>query len=189
MRRSTLLWLVLTAATGTALFHTSQKVHDEREKLATLNANIAKEEESLRVLNAEWSYLNQPDRLEKLSRTYLGMAPMKGSQFIKVEDIPVRPATPSVSVPAAAAVAAATAPKKLAEKKPEAKMIAAKKTAGEKPVKPALAAAPPKPVIKIRKPETAAAAPKPAKKPAAPATVINVRSFSDIMTSLKTGVE
>jgi hypothetical protein len=98
MRKTTLLWLVLSAFCGTVLFHTSQKVHDEREKIAALDANIAKEEESLRVLNAEWSYLNQPARLEKLAKTYLNMAPLKGSQFIKVEDIPLRGAVVAEAV-------------------------------------------------------------------------------------------
>ena len=90
MRKTTLLWLILAAICGTALFHTSQKVHDEREKLAVLDVSIGKEQESLRVLNAEWSYLNQPARLEKLAKAYLQLAPLKGRQFMKVEDIPMR---------------------------------------------------------------------------------------------------
>ncbi len=94
MRKSTFLWLVLAAFCGTALFHTSQKVHDERNRLAALNTSIAHEKESIRVLNAEWSYLNNPQRLETLAKTYLHMEPLTGTQFIKVEDIPLRSAAP-----------------------------------------------------------------------------------------------
>jgi hypothetical protein len=91
VRKITLLWLALTAFCAVALFHTSQKVHDERVKLAALDESIGKEQESLRLLSAEWSYLNQPARLEKLAKTYLGpLAPLKGSQFVKAEDIPLR---------------------------------------------------------------------------------------------------
>ena len=90
MRKTTLLSLLLAVFCGTGIFHTSQKVHDEREKIATIEAAIGKEEESLRVLNAEWSYLNQPTRLEKLAKTYLRLAPLKGGQFVKVENIPLR---------------------------------------------------------------------------------------------------
>lgn len=92
MRKSTLLWLVLAAFCGIALFYTSQRDHDGREKLAALNQEAAREEESIRVLQAEWSYLNQPGRLEKLAKQYLGLAPMKGAQFIRPEDIAPRPA-------------------------------------------------------------------------------------------------
>jgi len=90
MRKTTLLWLILALFCGTGIFHTSQRVHDEREKIAALEASVGKENESLRVLNAEWSYLNQPARLEKLAKTYLHLAPLKGNQFVKVEDIAPR---------------------------------------------------------------------------------------------------
>lgn len=90
MRKSVLLWLALAAFCGVALFHTGQKVHDAREKLSRLEQATAKEEESIRVLQAEWGYLNQPGRLEKLAKTYLKLAPMKGSQFAKLESIPMR---------------------------------------------------------------------------------------------------
>jgi hypothetical protein len=77
-----LLWLVLAAACGTVLFHTSQRVTDTREKIAALSADTVKEQDSIRVLNAEWSYLNAPARLEKLARAHLALEPMKGRQFV-----------------------------------------------------------------------------------------------------------
>lgn len=173
MRKSTLLWLVLAAFCGTVLFHTSQKVHDEREKIATLNASISKEEESLRVLSAEWSYLNQPARLEKLAKTYLNIAPLKGSQFIKVEDIPLRSAVSET--------AAVTAP--TTEEKPAVEKVTVKK--------PQVAAlSPPKPPVKIHKPAAPAFLQKPAHPlTGPPATATNARSFSDVMKSLHTGIE
>lgn len=100
MRKTTLLWLILAVFCGATIFRTSQRVHDEHEKIAMLNNEIAKEQESLRVLNAEWSYLNQPARLEKLSKIYLHLAPMKGNQFAKAEDIPLRGAVVTETAPA-----------------------------------------------------------------------------------------
>ncbi|MCE9507882.1 MAG: hypothetical protein K8R48_06155 [Alphaproteobacteria bacterium] len=99
MRKSTLLWLGLAAFCGITLFHTSQKVHDSREKLAALTRDIGREEESLSVLQAEWSYLNQPRRLEKLAKQYLKLAPLKGAQFVKAEDIALRPAAAAAPEP------------------------------------------------------------------------------------------
>ncbi|MFH1158994.1 MAG: hypothetical protein V1721_09000 [Pseudomonadota bacterium] len=94
MRKSTLLWLTLAAFCGTALFHTSQRVHDLREETAALETSIGKEEESIRVLQAEWSALNRPDRLERLAKTWLKLAPLNVRQFVRMEDIPLRVQNP-----------------------------------------------------------------------------------------------
>lgn len=174
MRRSTLLWLTLAAFSGTALFHTSQAVHDGREKLAKLNAAIVKEEDSLRVLTAEWSYLNQPTRLEKLAKAHLKLAPLKGHQFVKADDIPLRSAA-VVKAEAAAPEPATTTVKEPVKPAPA---VAEKTPAPPAAKKPAAA-----PVVKIIKPAPAvAAAPKPAAPPAAAAGT--ARNFSDLMKSL-----
>jgi cell division protein FtsL len=91
MRKSTLFLLGFACLSAIMLYYTSQKVHDEREKLTALEAQIDKEQESMRVLSAEWSYLNQPDRLEKLARQHLHLEPLKGRQFAKLKDIPLPP--------------------------------------------------------------------------------------------------
>lgn len=82
----------MTVFSAAALFHTSQQVTDGREKLAVIEHDIRKEDETLRVLQAEWSYLNQPDRLEKLVREYLHLEPMKGRQFTHMENLEAAPA-------------------------------------------------------------------------------------------------
>ncbi len=166
MRKSTLLWLILTVFCGIALFHTSQKVHDERARLAALNASIAHEKQSIRVLGAEWAYLNNPRRLEMLAKTYLHMAPLSAAQFIRIDDIPLR-----------AAPAAAPAPQteKIAVKKISPEIQPRKIVALERPV-----------TMKTRKP----APPRIFKKRAAPdGGTATARNFRDVMKSLRLGVE
>lgn len=90
MRKSALIWVMLAVISGAALFHTSQKVTDGRTKLEAIAARTAKEPEALRVLEAEWAYLNQPGKLEKLVKQYLDLTPLKGKQFGKVEDFAER---------------------------------------------------------------------------------------------------
>lgn len=90
MRKSTFLWLLLAVFCSGSLFYTSQKIHDSREKMTSLSRAVAREQESIRVLQAEWSYLNQPQRLEKLAGQYLNLAPMKGAQFIRPEGLQPR---------------------------------------------------------------------------------------------------
>lgn len=118
MRKSTLLWLTLAAAASTILFHTSQKVTDGRSQLAQIIADTRQEEESLRVLQAEWSYLNQPERLEKLAAQYLpALAAQKGRQFMQLAELKDRMVEPAPEVEekheeaSAPAVAADEAPR------------------------------------------------------------------------------
>ncbi len=158
MRKTAMLWLVLAVICGGMLFQTSQRVTDGRAQLAGIEAAARKEDEHLRVLQAEWSYLNQPDRLEKLSNQYLHLAPLKGKQFAKVADLEQRPADVVAAVdPAAPAIEAeaAVAPVVTAEE-PAAAVPAAKSA-------PVAAAVPPAPLLKPapQKPATAAVKPQP----------------------------
>ena len=64
------------------------KAH-ERE-LARLNAEIVKEGDAIRVLKAEWSYLNQPERLQALARKHLALAPTNPNQIVVLASLPLR---------------------------------------------------------------------------------------------------
>lgn len=64
------------------------KAH-ERE-LAQLKADIAKEGEAIRVLKAEWGYLNQPERLQALARKHLALAPTNPNQIVVLASLPLR---------------------------------------------------------------------------------------------------
>ena len=64
------------------------KAH-ERELLA-LNAEVVKEREAIRVLRAEWSYLNQPERLQALARKHLALAPTNPNQIVVLASLPLR---------------------------------------------------------------------------------------------------
>ncbi len=116
MNKMACLWFALCVVVGGFLFLTTQRVNDGRQHLALLTQAIQTEEESLRVLQAEWSYLNQPDRLEKLSREYLQLSPMKGQQFARTASIPLRPQTavPENETDALLAAAAMETPETLA---------------------------------------------------------------------------
>lgn len=49
----------------------------ERTEIAQVERQIAQEKTRVRLLQAEVAYLEQPERLERLSRQYLGMGPVK----------------------------------------------------------------------------------------------------------------
>ncbi|ADZ69768.1 cell division protein FtsL [Polymorphum gilvum] len=64
------------------------------ERIAALKRQIADEREAIRVLKAEWSILNQPDRLQGLVErynAYLQLQPLEAEQIVSPEDLPMRP--------------------------------------------------------------------------------------------------
>ena len=61
-----------------------------------LRAKIDRAQKDIAVLRAEWSYLNDPDRLQDLASRHLGLERMNVLQIAKTGDIPMRqlPAQP-----------------------------------------------------------------------------------------------
>src|SRR5688572_26982177 len=71
-RISNILTLAVAAMFGVLLFWTSQDVQKKERVLAKSKAELAQEQETVRVLSVEWDYLNRPQRLEDLAKE-LGM--------------------------------------------------------------------------------------------------------------------
>ncbi|HEY0837952.1 MAG TPA: hypothetical protein VGE72_28815, partial [Azospirillum sp.] len=96
--KSALFWLGLAGAAGAVLFQTSYEVQDLEETLASVNRSIVAEQEAIQVLKAEWSYLNDPTRLETLARTHLALRPTDARQFLaSIDAIPMRPVVPDAA--------------------------------------------------------------------------------------------
>jgi cell division protein FtsL len=149
--KSALFWLGLAGAAGAVLFQTSYEVQELEEQLAAVNRKIVAEQEAIQVLKAEWSYLNDPTRLETLARTHLALRPTDARQFIASLDvIPMRPA------PAAPDAGPAPLP-------PMAGLQSPAKPASPAPAKAAAPAATPAAVVVPASATVPAAAPGPAK--------------------------
>jgi hypothetical protein len=96
-RLSSLVALFLGVTSGACLFYVSQNVQRAEENLAALKSAKSYEEQTIRVLKAEWSYLNRPERLHSLSESYLELdAPMPGAVLLEARQLPVyvRPVVP-----------------------------------------------------------------------------------------------
>lgn len=88
--------IVLVAVVATWAYKVNYATQSALNRVARLEAEIAREREALAVLKAEWAYLNRPDRLRVLvdaNAAELGLVPLDPSQFGEIAMIPF-PADP-----------------------------------------------------------------------------------------------
>ena len=74
--------LVALAASGSLLLQTSQSVQRKEDELYQVHQEIAREKLAIEVLNAEWAYLNSPQRLESLAKDYLDLVPPNAAEIM-----------------------------------------------------------------------------------------------------------
>jgi hypothetical protein len=99
IRAATLLWVALAGIVGVGLFQLKHEVQSLDEELVRLNRQIAEEHRNIHVLKAEWSYINQPQRLERLAQRHLDLVPMKPQQITRLADLPRRAADGATATP------------------------------------------------------------------------------------------
>src|SRR5882672_87642 len=91
-RRTTLIWLLITAALGFGLYQIKYEMQSQEERLARINRQILDNAEAIQVLRAGWSYLNRPERLAEMARRYLEMIPVIPAQLTQLAKLPYRSA-------------------------------------------------------------------------------------------------
>jgi len=102
MRRLTgLLGLVVAAAAALFLFTMKQDVRRMEEDLQAAHRGILDQQETIHMLETEWSFLNQPGRIEDLAIRHLGLSPIPAERIVRLDDLPLRPApaTPAAAGP------------------------------------------------------------------------------------------
>jgi hypothetical protein len=75
---------VLVVVCATWAYRVNYATQEALDRVADLHEQIAAEREALAVLNAEWAYLNRPDRLRELvdmNAEALGLAELTPDQF------------------------------------------------------------------------------------------------------------
>lgn len=97
IRASTIVWSILAIAVGVGLFMLKYEVQGLEDELARLNRDIRADRAAVHVLEAEWSYLNDPARLRDLAARHLEMTPLAPDQVSTVAQLPLRPPPPAES--------------------------------------------------------------------------------------------
>jgi cell division protein FtsL len=84
-----LLLVVAVIALSVGLYDIKYRAETADRAAERLEAQIAAEQDAIRVLRAEWSYLNQPERLQELAARYTELQPLTASQIGEFEDVPM----------------------------------------------------------------------------------------------------
>jgi len=88
MRPSTILWMVLFVVAAFGLYMVKYRVQAIKTEVATTEKQLREEKKNMHVLEAEWTYLNRPERLRQLSAKYLDVKPAKAQQIAEFVTFP-----------------------------------------------------------------------------------------------------
>lgn len=90
MRQTTLITLLSVGVMTVTLFYLKHEVTTLEEELESLNKTIVSDQETIHVLRAEWSHLNETGRLRELAQKYLTLEPIRPAQ---IATVPIPPVT------------------------------------------------------------------------------------------------
>jgi cell division protein FtsL len=90
-RLISLLAVILVVAAAVGLYRFKGESQARAREIAELRTEIAKEQETISVLRAEWNYLDQPSRIQQLAERYLDLSRLEVEQISTVEALPMRP--------------------------------------------------------------------------------------------------
>ena len=101
IRISAIVWVVVLALLGIGLFQVKYNVQSKERELREVRRQIEANYNAIHVLEAEWSYLNDPLRLADLTRRHTGLVPTTPGQIgdfaslpLRIEDLPLTPEVP-----------------------------------------------------------------------------------------------
>lgn len=87
MRQTTIITIAIAAVMSIALFYLKFEVTNLEDELDSLNQSIISDRETIHVLKAEWSHLNDVNRLRDLAERYLEMQPTEPVQIKQAKDL------------------------------------------------------------------------------------------------------
>ena len=87
MRLVSLVFVAVSILLGVVLFQVKYRVSHLEGQLQALEKKILEHRETIKVYQAEWSYLTQPERLQKLTEQFLPLKPLLHNQVVALEDV------------------------------------------------------------------------------------------------------
>lgn len=93
-RTSDIVLIAVMVSAAAFTYKTKHEAEDRLSAIHKLEAQIRFEEDTTDLLQADWSLLTQPSRLQKLSEIYeaeLQLQPIEAHQFVGLDELPLKP--------------------------------------------------------------------------------------------------
>jgi cell division protein FtsL len=85
------IFLVLaTLGTASMLYNLEHETRGLERQIAKTKAEIVDNTEAIKLLNAEWSSLTRPERIQALAEQHLGMKPIAPDQYVTPKELAAR---------------------------------------------------------------------------------------------------
>jgi len=95
IHRGLLFWSVAAIGTAIGLFGVKYRVQDLEEKIDRTNQKIVESQQATHILQIEWDYLNEAERIERLAQKHLNLEQASIKQVIRLDSL-ANPSTASV---------------------------------------------------------------------------------------------
>ena len=83
------LWCLFAVVSGSYYFVLTNDVQNLEKELAQINRDIEKDIRDIHILEADWSELNNPERLKILASQYISLDFIKPEQIINYSALPL----------------------------------------------------------------------------------------------------
>jgi hypothetical protein len=70
---------------GIGAYAIESMIHEREQKIRQLTAEIIEEQERITVLEADWSYLTRPSRIQSLSQEMLSFSPIETQRILTLD--------------------------------------------------------------------------------------------------------
>src|SRR6185503_19791563 len=87
IHRGLLFWSVAAVATAIGLFGVKYRVQDLEEKIDRTNQKIVESQQATHILQIEWDYLNEAERIERLAQKHLNLEQASIKQVIRLDSL------------------------------------------------------------------------------------------------------
>ena len=84
-----ILWIMFTLVIGSYYFVLTNNVQNLEKQLAEINRDIENDIRDIHILEADWSELNNPERLKNLAGKYISLDFIKPEQIINYSALPL----------------------------------------------------------------------------------------------------
>jgi len=82
---------LLVIGLSVLIYDVKYRIQEQEAEITRIEREIRAEEDAIRVLRAEYSYLTQAERLQQLAERHLGLAPLHASQIATFDELPLPP--------------------------------------------------------------------------------------------------